>query len=129
MNGRIHLKNMAFYGYHGHHPGETAQGQRFLVDVILTVDIGQAAASDRLPDTVDYSRVHDICRKIVEKERVKLLETLCQRIIDALMLKFKRVAKIEIIIKKPGAPIPGVLDYVAIEASRERPRRLSRARK
>jgi dihydroneopterin aldolase len=129
MNGRIHLKNMAFYGYHGHHPGETAQGQKFLVDLVLTVDIGPAAASDRLPDTVDYSRVHDICRKIVEKERVKLLETLCQRIMDAIMLKFERVSKIEIIIKKPGAPIRGVLDYVAVEASLERRRRLSRPRK
>jgi len=129
MNGRIHLKNMAFYGYHGHYPGETAQGQKFFVDLVLTADIGAAAASDRLPDTVDYSRVHDICRKIVEQERVKLLETLCRRIMDAIMLKFERVSKIEIIIKKPGAPIPGVLDYVAVEASLERPRRLSRPRK
>ena len=125
MRGRIHLKNMAFYGYHGHYPGETAQGQRFLVDLFLTIDLRAAAASDRLPYTVDYSRVYDLCRKIVEKERVKLLETLCQRIMDAVLRESPRV----LIIKKPGAPIPGVLDYVAIEASRERPRRLSRARK
>jgi len=126
MNGRIHLKNMAFYGYHGHLPAENKQGQRFFVDLTLTVDIAEAAATDRLSATVNYARVHAICRKIVEGARVKLLETLCQRIIDAILREFDRVTKVEIMIKKPAAPIPGLLDYVAVEASSERTDRLPR---
>ena len=43
MTGRIHLKNMAFYGYHGHHPEEGTRGQRFLVDLYLTYDMQEAA--------------------------------------------------------------------------------------
>ena len=129
MKGRIHLKNMAFYGYHGHHPSENKQGQRFYVDLVLTLDIAAAAASDRLSATVNYARVHEICRRIVEKERVKLLETLCQRIMVAVMKECRRVTRIEITIKKPAAPIPGLLDYVAVEASSDRPPRVPRSRK
>jgi dihydroneopterin aldolase len=120
MTGRIHLKNMAFYGYHGHHPEETARGQRFLVDVALTLDMTAAAASDRLSDTIDYGRVYEACRKILETDRVKLLETLCDRLLTAVMRECERAIRVEITIKKPSAPIPGVLDYVAIEASRDR---------
>jgi dihydroneopterin aldolase len=127
MQGRIHLKNMAFYGYHGHHPEETSLGQRFQVDLVLTSDVAEAAATDNLGAAVDYVRVYDICRRVVEHERVKLLETLGGRIIDAILRECPRVERVEIMIKKPAAPIPGTLDYVAFEASCDRAGRLPRA--
>jgi len=128
MNGRIHLKNMAFYGYHGHHPEENLRGQRFFVDLILSADLTEAAATDSLAATVDYSRVYELCRTIVERQKVKLLETLCQKLIDAIFEGFPRVERIELVIRKPSAPIAGVLDYVAVEASAERADRLPGAR-
>ncbi|MGH7996564.1 MAG: dihydroneopterin aldolase [Opitutaceae bacterium] len=121
MNGRIVLKNMAFYGYHGHHPGETAQGQRFFVDATLTLDLGEAMATDELGATVDYGRVYAVCREIVEREKVKLLETLCHRLMTAILEASPQVRRVEVTVKKPSAPIPGVLDYVAVEACLERP--------
>ena len=127
MNARIHLKNMAFYGYHGHHPEENLRGQRFFVDLVLSADLGEAAATDSLAATVDYSRVYELCRKLVEQERVKLLETLCQRLLSAILDGFPRVDRVEVVIRKPSAPIAGVLDYVAVEASAERPARSPRA--
>lgn len=120
MIGRIHLKNMAFYGYHGHHPEENSLGQRFLVDLVLTADATEAARTDSLGAAVDYVRVHQICRRVVEHEKVKLLETLASRILDAVLHECPRVVRIEIMIKKPAAPIPGTLDYVAFECSRDR---------
>ncbi len=127
MQGRIHLKNMAFYGYHGHHPEETALGQRFQVDLVLTSNVDEAAATDSLANAVDYVKVYDLCRRVVEQERVKLLETLGGRIIDAILRECPRVERVDIMIKKPAAPIPGTLDYVAFEASRDRADRLPRA--
>jgi len=117
---------MAFYAYHGHHPSENEQGQRFLVDVALTLDISEAAATDRLGDTVDYAQAHDVCRRTMERDRVKLLETLCRRLIDALFDEFARVTRVEISIKKPSAPMPGVLDYVAVTAAADRTDRVPR---
>jgi dihydroneopterin aldolase len=127
MNARIHLKNMAFYGYHGHHPEENLRGQRFFVDLILSADLGAAAATDSLSATVDYSRVYELCRSIVEQQRVKLLETLCQRLLTAIFEGFPRVDRVEVVIRKPSAPIAGVLDYVAVEACADRPARHPRA--
>lgn len=120
MIGRIQLKNMAFYGYHGHLPEEGVQGQRFFVDVVLATDMAAAAQSDALADAVDYSKVHEVCRKIVEHERVKLLESLCQRLMAAILESFPTVRRVEVTIRKPSAPIKGVLDYVAVEAHADR---------
>ena len=71
-------------------------------------------------------KVYDLCRRVVEQERVKLLETLGGRIIDAILRECPRVDRVEIMIKKPAAPIPGTLDYVAFEASCGRADRLPR---
>lgn len=120
MNGRIHLKNMAFYGYHGHLAEENALGQRFLIDVALSVDIGEAARTDDLRATADYAKVFAICREVVEHRRVKLLETLARHLMDRILESCPRVNKVEITIKKPSAPMPGVLDYVAVETSQTR---------
>jgi 7,8-dihydroneopterin aldolase/epimerase/oxygenase len=128
MQGRIHLKGMAFFGYHGHHPEENALGQRFLVDLVLTSDVDEAAATDNLSSAVDYVRAYNICRGVVEQEKVKLLETLGLRIMDAILRECTRVQRVEIMIKKPAAPIPGTLDYVAFEASSDRAHGLSRSR-
>lgn len=127
MSARITLKNMAFYGYHGCFAGEAAQGQRFFVDVVLHADIGAAAASDALHDTVDYAAVHRVCRELVEGERVKLLETLCARLVRALLEQFPAVERAEVAVRKPAAPIPGVLDYVEVQASADRAGRSHRA--
>ena len=120
MNGRIHLKNMAFYGYHGHLPAENTLGQRFLIDLVLSLDIAEAARTDELGATVDYVKVFETCREVIERDRVKLLETLANDIMDRVLERFTRVASVEIVIKKPSVPLPGVLDYVAVETSKTR---------
>ncbi len=120
MNGRIHLKNMVFYGYHGDLAEETKLGQRFVIDLALTLDIAEVSRTDDLKSTVDYVAVYALCRQITEEEKVKLLETLAGRIIDAILRDFPLVSKVEITVKKPSVSIPGALDYVAIETSKER---------
>ena len=120
MTGRIHLKNMVFFGYHGNHAEENTLGQRFLIDLVLTLDIAEAARTDDLNTTVDYAKVYAICRKIVEQDRVKLLETLANHIIDRVLEAAPLVTKVEIVIRKPSVPLGGAIDYVAVETSKER---------
>ncbi|HXC01986.1 MAG TPA: dihydroneopterin aldolase [Opitutaceae bacterium] len=120
MNGKIHLKNMVFYGYHGHLAEENSLGQRFMIDLVMTLDIAEATRTDNLQSTVDYVKVYGICRQILEHDRVKLLETLANHLIDRILEACPRVTKVEITIKKPSVPMDGVLDYVAVETSKER---------
>ena len=120
MEGKIHLKGMVFYGHHGCYAEETEKGQRFVVDLVLVLDTEKAAASDSLADTVDYARVFEACRAVVEGKPVKLLESVCERILEAVLDQFEPVLRAEVRVMKPAAPMPGVLDYVAVEASRDR---------
>jgi dihydroneopterin aldolase len=120
MTGKIHLKNMVFYGYHGNLVEENTLGQKFLIDLVLSLDISEAARTDDLHTTVDYAKIYALCRQIVEKDRVKLLETLANHIIDRVLEVSPRVTKAEIVIRKPSVPVGGPLDYVAVETSKER---------
>jgi dihydroneopterin aldolase len=95
-------------------------GPAFLIDLVLSLDIAEAARTDDLNTTVDYAKVYALCRQIVEHDRVKLLETLANHIINRVLETSPRVTKVEIVIRKPSVPVGGALDYVAIETSRER---------
>jgi 7,8-dihydroneopterin aldolase/epimerase/oxygenase len=120
MTGKIHLKNMAFYGYHGALAEENTLGQRFLVDLTLTLDISEAARTDRLEATVDYVQIYALCRKVVEQDRVKLIETLANDLLDQMLAKCPRIEEAAIVIRKPSVPLGGPIDYVAIETSKRR---------
>ncbi len=121
MPGKIHLKNMSFYGYHGARAEENTLGQRFMVDLTLTLDIAEAARTDSLVSTVDYREVYTLCRKIVEQDHVKLIETLANNILDQVLATCPRVTEAAIVVRKPSVPLGGALDYVAIETSKTRP--------
>lgn len=128
MTGRITLKNMAFYGYHGHLAREAEKGQPFFVDVVLWTEIEAAARSDSLQDTADFAAVHQLCFEVMEGPRVNLVETLCARILDRLLARFPNVARAEVAIRKPAAPMPGALDYVEVHSSADRAGCADRAR-
>lgn len=121
MTGKIHLKNMAFYGYHGALAEENTLGQRFLVDLTLTLDIAEAARTDALPNTVDYREIYALCRRIVEQERVKLIERLANDILEQVLAACPRVSQVDIILRKPSVALGGPLDFVALETSKARP--------
>ena len=120
MNGRILLKNMLFYGYHGDLAEENKLGQRFIVDLVLTLDIAEVVRTDALDATVDYVRVHEVCRELVEGKKLRMIETLAARIAERLLADFPRITAVDVTVKKPSVPMKGVLDYVAVETSRTR---------
>ena len=128
MNGRIQMKNMVFYGHHGDIPEERVLGQRFIIDLVLSLDMAEAAQTDSLSKTVDYVGVYELCRKMLEQERVNLLETLASHLTDRILAEHPRMTRVDITVKKPSVPLRGVLDYVAVELSKQREDGLPRSR-
>jgi dihydroneopterin aldolase len=130
---KIILKGLVFRGHHGVHPAERELGQRFEVDVELTLDLGRAMASDALRDTVDYSRAYAVVREEVEDQQYQLLEGLAGAIVRRLLAELP-VTAVLVRVRKPQVPIDGVLSYTAIEIQRGQPqasasgRRSQRAR-
>ena len=71
---KIHLESLLFHGYHGVLPEEKSLGQKFVVDVTMSVCHLRSGASDDIVDTVDYAAAYELTRKEVEgKENAKNL--------------------------------------------------------
>ncbi|HEU5078145.1 MAG TPA: dihydroneopterin aldolase [Opitutaceae bacterium] len=120
MNGKIFLKNAVFYGHHGDLPEERTLGQRFILDLTLTVDLTLSAKTDQLKDTVDYVGIYELCREVIERERFNLLEALASRLADRILAVNTRVSQVDIVVKKPAVPLRGAVDYVSVELIKTR---------
>lgn len=118
MTDKILLQNMMFYGYHGVYEYEREQGQHFYVDAELNLDFGKAAESDDFHDALDYVAVYHTIKGIVEGQRFRLLEALAGKLADELLTGM--VAKVTVRVRKPGVPLPGAIDFVQVEVTRNR---------
>jgi dihydroneopterin aldolase len=119
VSDRVTLRGLRVRGHHGVLPEERAQGQDFLVDVVLCLDTGPAADSDDIADTVDYGTLAARVAAVVGGEPVHLLETLAQRVADA-CLGEPLVDSVEVTVHKPGAPMPVTFADVAVTVVRDR---------
>ncbi|MGI6144343.1 MAG: dihydroneopterin aldolase [Peptococcia bacterium] len=114
---KIMLNGMRFYGYHGSLKEEKSLGQWFEIDVIMWGDFSEAVNTDKLEKTIDYSKVYDLIREVVEGESVNLIEHLAYKIMEAIF-QVPLVEKILVRVKKPQAPINGPLCYAGVEIVR-----------
>ncbi|MBB6411030.1 dihydroneopterin aldolase [Mesorhizobium sangaii] len=108
------MKNCAFFARHGVLDEEERLGQRFYVDAALTVDPGRALVEDSIEDTVNYGIAFTEIEKIITGQRRFLIESLALEVARALTARFPQIKKAEITVRKPNAPVPGVLDYVEV---------------
>jgi 7,8-dihydroneopterin aldolase/epimerase/oxygenase len=111
---RIALRNCAFFARHGLHSEEEALGQRFLVDAVLWVEGMEALEQDSIEGTVDYGDAFKIVERIVMGKRRFLIESLALEVAMAVCREFEPVRRAEITVRKPNAPINGVLDHVEV---------------
>ena len=119
MTDRIRLTGLRVRGRHGVYDFERAQGQDFVVDVELELDLARAAASDDVADTVHYGELAGRLAEIVAGEPVNLIETLAERLTSA-CLADGRVAATTVTVHKPSAPIPHEFADVAVTLRRGR---------
>lgn len=110
----IRLKNCAFFARHGVHDEEEALGQRFYVDAVLDVEPGEGLERDAITGTVDYGVAFTVIESIVTGHRRRLIEALAADIATALRERFPQIVRSEITVRKPNAPVPGVLDHVEV---------------
>lgn len=111
---RIRLHNMTFYGFHGVSKAERETGRRFEVDCEIDVDITQAAKTDKLTDTVNYTAVYEMVEVIVQQNKFNLLETVAARIARCILDSFS-VRRVIVRVRKKIPPIPGNLDHIEVE--------------
>ncbi len=113
----IRLCNMQFYGRHGVNPEEQVLGQRFEVDIELRLDTRPSGLHDDLHLTINYAQVYKAIKQVVEEERFALIEALAETIATRIGRRFAPES-VRVCVRKPHAPLKGVLDYVAVEIER-----------
>ncbi len=116
----ITLSGVRARGHHGVLADERRDGQEFVVDVALTLDLARAAASDDVADTVHYGELAEAIVAAIERDPVDLIETLAERI-AALVLEHAAVHEVVVTVHKPHAPIRAPFDDVAVTITRSRP--------
>ena len=113
----IRLKNMVFYGYHGVSESEKSLGGKFEVDLDLYQDLKKAGQSDNLEDTLNYEKIYKTVQNCTKRNKYYLIEKLADRIAKSVLRKYK-TDKVIVRVRKPHAPVKGVLDTVEVEIVR-----------
>ncbi len=116
---RIELTGLRVFGRHGVAPRERRDGQEFVVDVTVWLDLDRAAGTDELADTLDYGALATRAAAVAGGEPCDLIETLAARIVDDVM-RDERAHAAEVTVHKPTAPIPLDFADVAVTAHRSR---------
>jgi dihydroneopterin aldolase len=114
---QITLNGLKVWGHHGVFDFERREGQNFVIDVTLFLDLTQAASTDDVNDTVHYGELASQLSEVVAGEPVNLIETLASRLIDV-CLADKRVAEATVTVHKPQAPIPQAFNDVNVTLHR-----------
>ena len=120
MSDRISLVGLEVFARHGVFAHEQEQGQVFVVDVHMDLDLASASASDALSDTVDYGRVAELVHAAVSTERWDLIERVAGRVVDVVLEADARIEAVEVTVHKPSAPIGRAFDDVSVTLRRSR---------
>jgi dihydroneopterin aldolase len=119
VTDRIELRGLTVRGHHGVFDHERRDGQDFVIDITVWIDLAAAATSDDLADTVDYGVLAQRAADIVAGPPRNLIETVAGEIADSIMVD-ERVHAAEVVVHKPSAPIPLNFADVAVVARRSR---------
>ena len=120
MADRILVRDLVLYAYHGVHPEEQRLGQRFEVDITCSLDLREAARQDVAGATVSYASLVEIAQEISANTNFFLIETLAETIAGKVLDDYPQIGEVTVQVRKPSAPIPATLSYVAVEVTRGR---------
>lgn len=119
MADRITLTGLKVRGNHGVFDHEKQDGQDFLVDITVWLDLTDAGATDDLTKTLHYGELAEMAAGIVGGPSRDLIETVAAEIADGVMTD-ERAYATEVTLHKPHAPIPLSFSDVAVTIRRSR---------
>ena len=112
----VELEALEIFGRHGVLEDERRDGQSFFYDISL--EVSEAAVSDRLEDAVDYREVAACVKEISDGRQFQLIEALAGAVADAIATRFP-VERVRVRVRKPD-PRPAGLHVAYSAATAER---------
>jgi dihydroneopterin aldolase len=120
MSDAIFITGLLIHAHHGVMPHEETVGQRFVVDLELATDLAQAAASDKLVDTVSYASIVEAVTRAFTTRNYRLVEAAAGAIAEEVLATFPRIASVRVTVHKPHAPIAAIFNDVGVTILRKR---------
>lgn len=115
----ITISGITAVGFHGVFDSERRDGQPFVVDVVLHLDLRAAGTTDNLAATAHYGQVAEQVVAEIAGEPLNLIEALAERIAAGLLAGFP-AETVRVTVHKPQAPIPVPFGDVAVSVVRTR---------
>jgi len=119
LRDSITLTGLRVRAHHGVFDFERENGQDFVIDATVWLDVAPAAGADALAETVHYGELAIALADAVTRDPVDLIETVAERL-AAVALGFAAADVVRITVHKPDAPIPLPFDDVAVQITRAR---------
>ena len=119
MSDSITLTGLRASAFHGVFDHERRDGQVFVIDVTVWLDLSAAARGDELGKTIHYGELAEEVVGAVERDPVDLIETVAERI-AGVVLTHDAAERVRVTVHKPSAPITVPFDDVAVTIERVR---------
>ncbi len=119
MADRVFVQGLEVYCVIGLQPWERQVMQKVRIDLSMTSDTRPAAAADDPAQALDYKAVSKRVQQLVEGSSFLLVETLAERISEAILADFPSASSVNVRVAKPGAVRFAEAVGVEIERRRE----------
>lgn len=113
MEYRITLERMEFRAFHGCYDLERQVGNRFTVDLELTTELGDVAATDDVRRAVNYLTVYEVVRERMRQTQ-RTIERVAVNIIEAVKARFPEVRRVRCTVAKLAPPLGGKIARVSV---------------
>src|SRR5260370_42409303 len=120
--GRVFIEGLELHAFHGCFAHERQNGQMFEINLDLTVDLREAAASDDLAAPVDYGKAVAVTQRVFCGKPRHLVEAAALDVARALLEAFPRLDGAIVRVGKLAPPIPGKLRVAGIQIEGKRGR-------
>lgn len=117
---KILIKGLKLFAYHGVNPEEKENGQDFIFDIELYVNMNKACHSDNVEDTVSYAKVAKTVRRVFTAQKYDLLERCAEVTAQAILDEYSEVLRVDLTLKKPQAPVKAEFEYMGVNIVRSR---------
>lgn len=109
----IHLQDMEFRAFHGCYDLEQKVGNRFVVNMIITTELGVVADEDAVEKAVNYLTVYEVTREEM-RNTCRTIEAVAQNVIAAVKAKYPQIVEIECSVAKLAPPLGGKVGRVSV---------------
>jgi dihydroneopterin aldolase len=118
VSDQIRVTGIKAFGYHGVLPHEATEGQDFVVDLLITLDLRAVSLSDDLSETINYADLVQIAHDNIVGERVQLIERLAGRIAEEISSAYSQITSVSVTVHKPSAPVTVDFEDISVTITR-----------